>query len=214
MMATWFRGAAFAAVVGLAIGGGVGGAAAQATSPDAAKKFINDMGNRAVATLAKVGDLGMRNQEFTRLMLDALDFDALANYTLGKMARTVTPENKKEFTRLFAAHVIDVAIEKFGNIQVNAFAIGGTRSEPNGDIKVNTVIDRAGDKPLNVDWRVRSSDGATKINDLEVEGYSLATHYRGEFERAGVSTVTGLIGKLKDMTKDSVSLAAVQQAMK
>ncbi|MCC7045099.1 MAG: ABC transporter substrate-binding protein [Alphaproteobacteria bacterium] len=213
MALAWTRAVATLAVIGWALLGSqqVG---AQNVAPDEAKKFITDMGNRAVAALSKQGSPGQRNAEFTALMLDGMDFDSLAVASLGKMARTASPPEKKEFTRLFAAYVIDVALEKFGNIQINRVAIGGTKTEPNGDVKVNTAIDRAGDKPLQVDWRVRSVEGKPKVNDMEVEGFSLRTHYTGEFERAGVSTVGGLIGKLKDLNKNSTAWPVVQQAMK
>ena len=134
--------------------------------------------------------------------------------TLGKMARTITPQDKKEFTRLFAAYVIDVAIEKFGNIHITSFGIGEVKQQPNGDVKVNTAINRSGDKAIAVDWRVKNTEGKPRINDMEIEGYSLSIHYRGEFERAGLSTVPGLIKRLQEMTKDSKAMPAVQQAMK
>jgi len=207
-------GIAALAFIGLVSLGNSPSVAAEGINPDAAKKFIADMGNRAVATLGKQGNPTERSKEFTNLMLDGMDFDSLAIATLGRMARTASPADKKEFTRLFAAYVIDVALEKFGNIQIHRVAVGATKTEPNGDVKVNTAIDRAGDKPLTVDWRVRSVNGKPKVNDMEVEGFSLRTHYTGEFERAGVSTVGGLINKLKDLNQNSASWPVVQQAMR
>ncbi len=209
----WMRGAATAALA-LALFGLTGTAGAQNMAPDQAKQFIADMGNRAVTTLSKQGNPAERNKEFTNLMLEGMDFDSLALATLGKMARTASAPDKKEFTRLFAAYVIDVALEKFGNIQINKVAIGAVKSEPNGDAKVDTMIDRTGDKPLQVAWRVKNVDGKPKVNDMEVESFSLRTHYTGEFERAGVSTVGGLINKLKDLNKNSKAWPVVQQAMK
>jgi phospholipid transport system substrate-binding protein len=204
---------AAAAVFGVALAGWAP-ADAQNIAPDVAKKFINDMGNRTVTTLAQQGNVAQRNNDFTTIMIEALDFEALALSTLGKMARNITPADKKEFTRLFAAYVIDVAIEKFGSIQITGFGIGEVKQQPNGDVKVNTAINRSGDKPIAVDWRVRNTEGKPRINDMEIEGYSLSIHYRGEFERAGVSTVQGLIGRLKDLTSNSKAMPAVQQAMK
>ncbi len=201
------------AVIGLVLAG-PGAANAQNIAPESAKKFINDMGARAVNTLAKQGNIAQRNAEFATLMVEALDFEALSLSTLGKMARNISPADKKEFARLFAAYVIDVAIEKFGNLQISSFGIGEVKQQPNGDVKVNTAINRSGDKPISVDWRVRNTEGKPRINDMEIEGYSLSIHYRGEFERAGLSTVGGLIKRLQDLTKESKSMPAVQQAMK
>jgi len=191
-----------------------GGPSKPAMPPDTAKKFITDMGNKTVAVLSQQADGQARTSAFTSIMLEAIDFDALAMQTLGKMARTVTPNDRKEFTELFAAYVIDVAVQRFGSTKVDSFSIGEIKPQPNGDVKVNTAIDRAGDKPLTVDWRVRSVNGKPKVNDMEVEGFSLRTHYTGEFERAGVSTVGGLINKLKDLNQNSASWPVVQQAMR
>ena len=186
---------------------------AAAIAPDAAKKFITDMGNRTVAVLSNQKSAQARNDAFTTVMIDAIDFDALAMQTLGRMSRTVSPTDKKEFTQLFAAYVIDVAVQKFGTTQVNNFSIGALKPQPNGDIMVNTMVNTS-DKPLNVDWRVHNRTGEPRINDIEVEGYSLVIHYRGEFERAGVSTVKGLIDKLRGLTAQSVALPTVRNAMK
>ncbi|MCC7049140.1 MAG: ABC transporter substrate-binding protein, partial [Alphaproteobacteria bacterium] len=114
--------------------------AAPSIAPDTAKKFITDMGNRTVSVLANQSNAQARNDAFTAVMLDAIDFDSLAMQTLGKMSRTVTPTDRREFTELFAAYVIDVAVQKFGTTQVSNFSIGALKDQPNGDIKVNTVV--------------------------------------------------------------------------
>lgn len=186
---------------------------ANAIAPDAAKQFITDMGNKTVDVLSKSKDGKARNDAFTSVMLEAIDFDSLATQTLGRMARTVSPSDKKEFTELFAAYVIDVAVEKFGTTQVKNFNIGALKQQPNGDVKVNTQVNTDADKPLVVDWRVHNRGGKPSINDIEVEGYSLVIHYRGEFERAGVSTVKGLIDKLRGLTQNSVALPVVRKTM-
>lgn len=213
MAFAWNMGVATLALMGLVSLGNPTSATAQAVAPDAAKKFIAEMGDRAVA-VGKETNPTQRNNEFTKLMLDGMDFESLAVATLGKMARTASEPDKKEFTRLFAAYVIDVAVAKLGNTQINRFAIGATKTEPNGDVKVNTAIERTGDKPVQVDWRVKSVNGKLKVNDMEVEGFSLRTHYTGEFERAGVSTVAGLNGKLKDLNKNSAAMPVVAQVMR
>lgn len=209
---TWLKRIAFAGVVGAVAAGMAAPVSAQAVAPDAAKAFLTTLGNRTIDAMKAAP--AQRNAEFTKIMLDNLDFDHLGTFSLGKLARSVTPADKKEFTQLFAAYVIDVAIEKFGNLQIKSFGLGSVTAEPNGDQKVYSRIS-AGEKPLEVKWRVRDTGGAKlKVNDIEVDGYSLAIHYRGEFERAGLSTVPGLINRLKELTKASNTLPTVQAALK
>ena len=209
---TWLKRAALAGVFGAMLAGLAAPAVAQAVSPDAAKAFLTTLGNRTIDTMK--GNAAGRNAEFTKIMLDNLDFDALGTFSLGKLARSVTPADKREFTVLFAAYVIDVAIEKFGNLQIKTFGLGSVAIQGNGDAKVYSRI-TAGEKPLEVHWRVRDAGaGKLKVNDIEVDSYSLAIHYRGEFERAGLSTVPGLIARLKELTKSSNTLPTVHATLK
>jgi phospholipid transport system substrate-binding protein len=205
------RRAAIAGVFGAVLIGLAAPAGAQAMAPETAKQFLTTLGNRTIDAMKSAAS--EHNSQFTAIMLDSLDFDALATFSLGKLARSVTPADKREFTVLFAAYVIDVAIEKFGNLQIKSFGLGSVTQQPNGDAKVFSRI-AAGDKPLEVQWRVHNAGGKPRVNDIEVDGYSLAIHYRGEFERAGLSTVPGLIARLKELTKASKTLPTVHTALK
>ena len=178
-----------------------------------ASAFIKQMGDRAVAALAMQGDPRRRDEAFAHLLIDAIDFRALGTASLGRMARTASVADKREFTQLFATRIIDLAIDKFGDLQILRFAVAEAKPLPSGGFTVHTVIDRAGGPPLVVDWHVRDADGKLKINDIEVEGYSLMIHYRGEFERANVSTVRGVIDKLRGLTANSPVLAVVRREM-
>lgn len=185
-------------------------AGAEAIAPDAAKKFIETLGNRTVDVINAPGAAAERRSGFIRIMLDGLDFDAIGTNAIGKIGRGATPEQKREFMPIFAAYVIDVALQKFGDLQNMRFGLGNAAPQPNGDVKVHSRI-TTGERPMEVYWRVRQAGSGPKINDIEVEGASLAIHYRGEFERAGVATVPQLIARLKELTKGSSTLALTQQ---
>ncbi len=189
-------------------------AMAAAVAPETAKQYMTDLGNRAVDTIAKQPDPAMRRSAFIAMMLDSLDFDALGTFAIGKIGRSATPEEKRAFKPLFAAYVIDVAIQRFGDAQLKSFGLGSATPQPNGDVKVFTRLVTSDPAPMEVHWRVHDSNGQTRITDIEVAGYSLAMHYRGDFERAGIGTMSGAISRLQELTKASTSLATVQQAMK
>jgi len=189
-------------------------ALAGALTQDAATRYVTDMGNRAVSVLAAQGDTRIRQSEFARLMVEAVDFEAVAMATLGRAARSISEQEKQEFTQLFAAHVIDAAIKRFGDVQIVGFQVGEGRPQPNGDIKVQAVIERAGGEPLAIDWRVRLSGGSPRIGDIEFAGYSLIIHYRGEFERSREVSVPALIGRLRDLNRNSLALNTVRRELR
>lgn len=186
---------------------------AQAVAPEVARKYIETLGNQVVDIVASTRSAVDRRAAFIRIMLASLDFEQIGNSALGKLARQATQEQKRDFRPLFAAYVIDVAVEKFGNLQQMRFGLGKATPQPNGDVKVYTRVD-TGEKPMEVYWRVRDDGGRPRISDIEVEGASLAIHYRGEFERTGVATVPQLIARLKELTKSSGTVTITQQAMR
>ena len=148
------------------------------------------------------------------MMLDSLDFDALGTFAIGKIGRSATPEEKRAFKPLFAAYVIDVAIQRSGDAQLKSFGLGSAAPQPNGDVKVFTRLVTSDPAPMEVHWCVHDSNGQPRIADIEVAGYSLSMHYRGDFERAGIGTMSGAIGRLQELTKASTSLQTVQQALR
>jgi phospholipid transport system substrate-binding protein len=207
------RAAVLAALGWLALGV-QGPALAGAVAPETAKQYMTDLGNRAVDTIAKQPDPAARRGAFIAMMLDTLDFDALGTFAIGKMGRSATPEEKRAFKPLFAAYVIDVAIQRFGDAQLKSFGLGSAAPQPNGDVKVFTRLVTSDPAPMEVHWRVHDSNGQPRITDIEVAGYSLAMHYRGDFERAGIGTMSAAINRLRELTKASTSLQTVQQAMR
>lgn len=205
--------AAFVALIGVVSLGFVPAAGAATVAPEVAKQYMTDLGNRAMDTIAKQPDAAQRNAQFVALMLDHLDFDSIGAFAIGKLNRAATPEERRAYKPLFAAYVIDVAVAKFGDLPLKSFGLGSVQPQPNGDAKVFTRLNTGG-TPMEVYWRVHQADGKTSINDIEVAGYSLAMHYRGDFERAGVGTMSGVIDRLRDLTKGSKSLPQIQQAMR
>lgn len=201
-------------ILALGLGGAASRAEAASVTPEAAKQYMTDLGNRAVDTIAKQPDPAARRGAFIAMMLDNLDFDALGSFAIGKIGRSATPEQKREFKPLFAAYVIDVAIQRFGDAQLKSFGLGSATPQPNGDVKVFTRLVTADPAPIEAHWRVHQSNGRLSINDIEVAGYSLAMHYRGDFERAGIGTMPAAIARLQELTKASTSLKTVQQAMR
>ena len=183
--------------------------------PETAKRYIQSLGGNTVDVFNMARAPEERRAGLTRIMLSCLDFEAIGTMVLGKMARAATPQQKREINPLFAAYIIDVAVEKFGDMHGVRFGVGSVTPQSNGDAKVYTRIHTGTDnRPMEVMWRVRGTPNGPRINDVELDGSSLVVHYRGEFDRGGSETVPQLIERLRDLTKGSRSLPLTQQAMR
>ena len=187
------------------------GATQQALSPDAARAFIEKMGQRTLDVLQAKGS-PQRSADLGRLLLEAIDFDTVAMHTLGRYGRKPDSQDFREFSTLFATYIIDLAIEKFGALPIRGYSIASANALPNGDVMINTVVSPEGADALNTGWRVRQTDRGPKIVDISVDGYSMVTHFSGQYadwlSKAGLG---GLVTKLRGQVKNSPSLALVQQ---
>jgi ABC-type transporter MlaC component len=137
-----------------------------------------------------------------------MDFDTVSMHTLGRYGRKPDGRDFEEFSLLFSAHIIDLAIERFGNLPIRGYAIASSNKLPNGDVLVNTTVARDGGDPLKAGWRVRQFMRGPLIIDIEVDGYSMTTHFRGQWQdwlsKAGLE---GMVEKLRGMTRNSPSVA-------
>ncbi len=187
------------------------GQAQQAMSPEAARAFIEKMGQRTLNVL-QANNSPQRSADLGRLLLDAIDFDSVAMQTLGRYGRKPDSQDFREFSTLFATYIIDLAIEKFGALPIRGYSIAGANQFPNGDVMINTTVSPEGGNALNTGWRVRQTGAGPKIVDISVDGYSMVTHFNGQYadwlSKAGLA---GLVTKLRSQTRNSPSLALVQQ---
>ncbi len=183
-----------------------------AITPEAAHAFIDKLGQRTLSVLQS-GVLGpqQRGAELGRILLEGIDFDIVSMHTLGRYGRKPDGTDFREFSTLFSAYIIDLAIEKFGAMPIRSYTIAEARQLPNGDVMVNTAVSPEGADTLNTGWRVRNTSVGPKIIDITVDGYSMVTHFSNQFSdwlsKAGLS---GLVTKMRGQTKNSPSLVLVR----
>jgi ABC-type transporter MlaC component len=185
---------------------------AAALTPDAARAFIDKLGERTIGVLqARDLPAEKRGAELGRILLEGIDFDIVSMHTLGRYGRKPDGQEFREFSTLFSAYIIDLAIEKFGALPIRSYSIVETRTLPNGDVMVNTAVVPDGADTLNAGWRVRGTAEGLKIIDITVDGYSMVTHFSNQFSdwlsKAGLS---GLVSKMRGQTKNSPSLVLVR----
>ncbi len=186
--------------------------AEQQTRVKNARDYIQSMGDRAYAVLRDT-PLGskQRNEEMAVLLLEAMDFPAIARFTLGRRGRGAKGQTFVEYTRLFAAHFIDVANERISNTKPLGFNITSAKHLPNDDVVVNTAIKFEAEEAFEAGWRVRNhKNRGYKIVDVYVQGASAAMHFRNQFaDWLGKAGMSGMMQKLRGMTRESPNLVLV-----
>ncbi|MDE1883887.1 MAG: ABC transporter substrate-binding protein [Rhodospirillales bacterium] len=162
--------------------------AAQALTPDQAKDFITQSGDKLVAIVNGGGSEGQKAGQLRDLVNQIVAVDQVGDYVLGRYNNVATPAQKQQFQGLFhqlLSYNITYQIKAYQGVTFNV-----NSATPQGDdVLVDTTITTPGKAPADVGWVVEDDAGQPKIIDVIVAGTSLRITTRNDY--AGVITDNG-----------------------
>ena len=165
-----------------------GAAQAQALTPDSAKSFITDSGNKLVTIVNSGASEGQKASQLRDLVNQIVAVDQVGDYVLGRYINIATPAQKQQFQTLFhqlLSYNITYQIKAYQGV---SFVVNS--AAPQGDdVLVDTTITTPGKAPADVGWVVEEDAGQPKIIDVIVAGTSLRITTRNDY--AGVITDNG-----------------------
>jgi phospholipid transport system substrate-binding protein len=146
-------------------------------------KFIQDLGDRAIAIIAnKSLPKAQRDQQFSQILNDSFDLKTIGRYVIGPSWNAATPAQQVEYMDLFKKLVIKNYGDRMTLYTGEGFTVTGTRPESEMDTTVTSDITHPdGSQPTTINWRVRTKDGKMGVIDVEVEGVSLSVTQRQEY---------------------------------
>jgi phospholipid transport system substrate-binding protein len=178
-------------------------AAPPPVSPADALAFMNQLWSRAVELLNNKTDPTIRQARFRQLFHDDFDGVGIARFVLGRYWRSTGADEQQEFVKLFEDYVAFVYTARLANFGGETFKTRGSRSDGDGVLVSTDVISPGSTSPLRIDWRLVNNSGRYKINDVIVEGVSMAVTQRSEFasiiQRNG-GQLGGLIAMMREKT--------------
>jgi phospholipid transport system substrate-binding protein len=174
---TVFLSIAFIAALGLSLASGT--AASAATDAGA---FIRNMGKEAIDSLtSKTLSDSQRQGRFRSIFERSFDIPVIARATLGQYWRIATPQQRKEYVKLFENFIVQAYAARFKDYSGESFEVGKTRALNDREILVTSEIVRPNNQPpVKVQWRLRGNSDY-KVVDVIVEGISMLITHRDEF---------------------------------
>jgi|GraSoiStandDraft_41_1057321.scaffolds.fasta_scaffold86282_2 phospholipid transport system substrate-binding protein len=167
---------------------------------------INNLGNRALEVLGKNATPAQRAARFQELFRADFDVPGIARFVLGRYWKTATPEQQEEFVKLFEDYIALVYSAQLAAYSGETLKVTGSRPGPEGAIVASEIVRPTGAPPVKVEWHLTDRSGSYKINDVSVDGISMAVTQRSEFaaviQRSG-GQVQGLITQLREKTANS-----------
>jgi phospholipid transport system substrate-binding protein len=164
-------------VLGL-IAGLLAGEAKGAAAADP-ELFIHDLGDRAIQVLGSA--LAVRQDRFRQLFEQDFDIARCARLALGRYWRTATPEQQREFVKLYEDYIVVGYSYRLASLNGEVFKVLGSRRTPEGFTVRSAVTSPQQTTPITVDWLLIPSGDSFRVADVVVEGISMAITQRSEF---------------------------------
>jgi phospholipid transport system substrate-binding protein len=125
------------------------------------------------------------------------DFQEMGRKSLGGVWDKATPEEKKEFTALFAKLVKERYIGKIDSYSGQEVVFKKQRIQENFAVVYSSLLDNGREVPI--DYKLLTEGGRWLAYDLIIENVSLVANYRRDF--AGIikqNGFSGLLAKMKE----------------
>ena len=133
------------------------------------------------------------------IMISIFDFNEVSKRTLARNWRRFSPEEKTEFSDLFAEFLADTYIRQIqGEFQNEKIVYIGEEFLSDTKALAKTMVLREAVE-VPVDYSMKKIQGEWKVYDIKVEGVSLVKNYRTQFREMLLNgTPAQLIERLKE----------------
>jgi phospholipid transport system substrate-binding protein len=139
-----------------------------------------------------------KRKELKNVVYPQFDFTEMARRSLGSHWQRRSPEEQREFVRLFTELVESAYMTNLDGYQGEKVVIGGEKQDDEF-AEVNTKIITKKGEEFAVNYKLRQAGNEWKIYDVVIENISIVNNYRSQFNRViAQSSFDDLFRKMKD----------------
>ena len=141
---------------------------------------------------------GAKRKELKDAVYSKFDFSEMARRSLGSHWQRRSPEEQREFVRLFTELVKNAYMTNLDGYQGEKVVIGGERQDKEFAEVDTKIITKKGEE-FAVNYKLRQAGNEWKIYDVVIENISIVNNYRSQFNRViAQSSFDDLFRKMKD----------------
>lgn len=175
-----------------------------ATPTDDVKKTVDEV-VRIVSDKDMKKNIPKRRLALKKTISIIFDYGEMAKRSLGKHWNQRTPAEKKQFTDLFATLLENSYADKIESY--NNEKIVYIKDSVDGDYsEVKSKVITAKRDEFTLDYRLMNQNGKWMVYDVVIEGVSLVSNYRSQFNR--IITANGYPELVKKLQNKSNELKA------
>jgi phospholipid transport system substrate-binding protein len=161
----------------LAVLAGLSAAPAPAMAEAAPTAFIRALGDQAVSVIRSAMPLTSKAAYFDQMVRQDFDLNGICRFVLGPYWRVASAAERQQFADGFVDRLVRFYGRQLAQSGDGDFVVTGSRTEPDGAVVTSRIIRPQG-APIAVDWRLGVSDGLYKIEDVAIDGISMALTQR------------------------------------
>ena len=153
-----------------------------AGDPAKAATFVQQAGIDLAGVVAGATSPADKQARLAPYIQRVVDEQGLARFCLGRYWQIATPQERDEYLRLFHIVLLRGVVNRLGDYQAGSVKVIVNQpvAKPEG-IFVPTVVERSGNKPVNITWLVTTDGGTMHIADVVAEGMSLRMTQRSDY---------------------------------
>jgi phospholipid transport system substrate-binding protein len=175
---------------------------------DTAMGVTQTMVNHALQIMAnKSAPVQQRRRQLREAIENEFDFTEMSKSALGYHWRTISENQRAQFTKLFTAFIEDAYLSKIQDYSGQQVQFQGQSPLGQGYAQINTAIIQTGKSPITVNYLLLQKDGTWKIYDVTVDAISIIANYRNQFNR--VINEKGFDQLMADLQAKQQELAAL-----
>ncbi|MFP6641042.1 MAG: ABC transporter substrate-binding protein [Myxococcota bacterium] len=142
-------------------------------APAATAESTIDQLNRALLDIMmRADELGYRGRFETvaPVVRETFDTTFMAAKSVGSTWRKLEPEQRQRWVETLEAYTISNLADRFDGFSGETLAIVGDRPASNETLVVETRLDRPGEEPVDLDYRMREAGPGWKVIDVYSDG--------------------------------------------
>jgi phospholipid transport system substrate-binding protein len=169
------------------------------TTPTVVDRALRIMANRSTP-------LPQRRRQLRDAIESNFDFTQMSRSALGYHWRSLSPEQRVQFSQLFKAFIEDAYLSKIQDYSGQQVVFTGQTPLGQGYVQINSKIVQPGRNPIAVNYLMLQTNGSWKIYDVTVDAISIIANYRNQFNR--VINEKGIGQLLADLRAKQEELAS------
>jgi len=122
-----------------------------------------------------------RQAAIRQVLLTDFDLGSMGRSALGTHWNTSTPDQQKRFLAAVVDAEARVYSERFGQYGGQTLVLGKVTDRGNGVTMVDSKLNQTTGQPISIQWEVRDTGAGPHITDVRIEGVSMVTTRRSDF---------------------------------